>query len=131
MDSNILSGSVFLLQSGSIIRQVKEKKQHAQWHTIDYIAVTQGTRPIRNKPILLLMRFLTRVLRDLLSLQATFYLIVTIINNQPPQRVYYQLKLTKVKCSTAYAKQAFYHSANSSFGKVANAASEEVMLPCE
>ena len=35
---------------------------------------------------------------------------------------------SKFKCSLDYAKRAFYRSANSIFGKVANAASEEVML---
>jgi hypothetical protein len=40
----------------------------------------------------------------------------------------YIVSSTKFKCSLAYAKQAFYRSANSLFGKVANAASEEVML---
>jgi hypothetical protein len=35
---------------------------------------------------------------------------------------------TKFKCTLAYAKQAFYCSANSLFDKVANAASEEVMI---
>ncbi len=34
---------------------------------------------------------------------------------------------TQFKCSLPYAKQAFYHSANSLLFKVANAASEEVM----
>jgi hypothetical protein len=40
----------------------------------------------------------------------------------------YIVSSTKAKCLLAYAKQAFYRSANSLFGKVANAASEEVML---
>ena len=40
----------------------------------------------------------------------------------------YIVSSTKFKCSLAYAKQAFYRSANSLFGKVANAASEEVMI---
>ena len=40
----------------------------------------------------------------------------------------YFVSSTKFKCSLVYAKQAFYRSANSLFGKVANTASEEVML---
>ena len=40
----------------------------------------------------------------------------------------YIVSSTKFKCSLVYAKRAFYRSANSLFGKVANAASEEVML---
>ena len=39
----------------------------------------------------------------------------------------YIVSSTKFKCSLAYAKQACYRSANSLFGKVANAASDMLL----
>ena len=40
----------------------------------------------------------------------------------------YIVSSSKFKCSLDYAKRTFYRSANSLLGKVANVASEEVML---